>query len=215
MLRLVLSVLSTQKEIQDIKKTKNTLILISNIHLLELEITKLLLYIFENYCSNSNTEPRLDDYLDLTGRELHNPQSIRRAVKSLRKVKIQYYNNNFKITEEFLFKHIQLTKGIIKYEINTFFRSKLSSKGYGHVDIFIPDYVFKEKSFRCHYKNRVRLAILVFLCTNNINPNWLKEKNNRNRITDKIIDILSTQGLKTTRSFAEECVQEYISNTVL
>jgi len=162
-LKLILLVLSGQKEILDSDHTKDTLIAISTREKLKLEDAKLILYLFCQHCSRFAGEVTLDDYLAMTGRTMQNKDPIRRSIRRLSDLRIIYLDHNGKRQEQRLFKACELKRGKIIFQINSFFKSKLSAQGRNHREQRVKAFLFRDKKFRSYRYNSIRLMVLLNL----------------------------------------------------
>lgn len=165
LLRLIIMLLSSKKELQNknIRK-KNILISVSGIDSQKLETARLILYIFNQYCSCEKHELNIGDYLKLTNRELKNRQPLREVVKIARNIEIVYYDNDSKIKREKLFKKCDLSAGVVCFEPGSFFASKLSSRAKNHVEIPMYEFIYWSVDYRHHLRNKIRLIVMFYLC---------------------------------------------------
>lgn len=165
LLRLILLILSSKKDLQikNIRK-KNLLTSISGIDSQELETARLVLYLFNQYCSNSKHELTIDDYLKLTNRKLKNRQPLREAIRIARNIEIVYYDNDSRIKKEKLFKKCDLSAGVVCFEPGSFFASKLSLRAKNHVEIPTYEFIYWSVDYRQHLRNKIRLIVMCYLC---------------------------------------------------
>ena len=146
---------------------------------LRLEDAKLALYIFYHHCSDLMQEATIENYLKTTGRKMKNVDPIRRSIKRLGAVKITYLDHNGKRQDEKLFRSCELQRGIIVYQINGFFESKLNKRGRGHRNRGLYDFIFKEDTYRTYTQNAIRLLVMV---------NLIYSLNDVDLIDEKILD---------------------------
>lgn len=162
-LKLILLVLSGQKEILDSDHTKNTLIAISTREKLKLEDAKLIFYLFSYCCSGFEKDASITDYLAMTGRTMQNKDPIRRSVKRLASLRIIYLDHNGKRQEQRLFKFCELKRGKIIYQVNSFFEGKLNIHGRGHREIEMKRFVFVDENHKSYRQNSIRLLVMLNL----------------------------------------------------
>lgn len=142
---------------------KDTLLSFSGAEKLKLEDAKMILYLFSQHCSRFAEEVTIDDYLEMTVRTMQNKDPIRRSVKRLSALRIIYLDHNGKRKEQRLFKMCELKRGKITYQINSFFKSKLSIRGRGHREQKVKAFLFKDKQYRSYRYNSIRLVVLLDL----------------------------------------------------
>ena len=148
------------------EKRKNSLVTVTGIESQRLEVATLILYLFSCYCSDQVSS--INDYRRMTNRSLSNNHLIRSAIKRLNDISIGFYDNDFKLRSQSLFEFCsppspQKAGDPIAFRINTFFASKLSIIGKGHVEIPLAPIVLKMPDYRHHLKNRIRLCVLLKL----------------------------------------------------
>ena len=163
-LRLISLVLDIK--LNDINnKKKNELVeIIIDYQYSKLETIKLILFIFSKFCEEPDVDTlSLRDYLtcsrDFFPKNLRN---IRQNICALKNLRIKYYNNNGKLVEELLFKNLYYKKGKISYNINSFFKSKLSEKNGVHQHFELPADFMVDNDYRNHYQSCVRLLLIIF-----------------------------------------------------
>ena len=146
-------------------KKKNELVkIIIDYQYSKLEIIKLILFIFSKYCEEPDINSiKISEFIDST--RLNAPKNIsniRKNITALKSLKIEYYNNNGKLVEELLFKNLYYKKGKISYNINSFFKSKLSEKNGVHQHFELPADFMVDNDYRNHYQSCVRLLLIIF-----------------------------------------------------
>lgn len=163
-LRLISLVLDIKMNDINNKKKNELVKIIIDYQYSKLEIIKLILFIFSKYCEEPDINSiKISEFIDST--RLNAPKNIsniRKNITALKSLKIEYYNNNGKLVEELLFKNLYYKKGKISYNINSFFKSKLSEKNGVHQHFELPADFMVDNDYRNHYQSCVRLLLIIF-----------------------------------------------------
>ncbi len=194
LLKLILLVLARHKKTIGTHHKKDTLLSLSGAEKLKLEDAKLILFLFCHHCSRFTKDVTIDDYLEVTDRTMQNKDPIRRSVKRLSGLRIIYLDRNGKRQEQKLFKRCELKRGKIIYQVDSFFKSKLSVRGRGHREQKVEAFLFKDEEFRSYRYNSIRLVVLLDLMyclddSNAIDKETLQyEKDNILELLEELFD---------------------------
>lgn len=193
---------------------KDCLLAISTTEKLKLEDAKLTLYLLYLHCNLQNNEASIENYLNTTGRTMKNVDSIRRSIRRLDALKIIYLDHNGKRQEQRLFNTCELNRGKIIYQFNSFFKSKLSRQGKGHIEVRMKPFIFVDENYKCHTKNGIRLLVMLYLLYELPQSSARKKKwleSGKQKLT-LILDEYRTNRIMIFDQWIEKSVDEFFNH---